>query len=191
MTGADKLSTIKSELHKATSEESVRWRHSQQLILKIATGLKNMPVIDNNSALTAQSSAQNKKFLIEAAEALERNVIVPMNELSQSTLFHYDMLKETLKSQMVIIEGREALESNSAATSAAPAAAVRDDNYHLSQGLKSLLVKLTKDHDQLVERVKTITAKMELQKQAAEAQLTVAINQRSKVCDAIAFLCVS
>lgn len=47
---AQGLSGIKQELSAATSEENQRWRHSQQLVLRIAEGLRDMPVVENAAA---------------------------------------------------------------------------------------------------------------------------------------------
>jgi hypothetical protein len=164
----DQLSSIKQQLTHATSEEGMRWRHSQQLVLRIATGLKNLPVIESKST-------DNKKALIEAAQSLERDVVLPMNELSQSTLFHFDILQETLRSQVQILEGPAdtAISSIGAKKSG--------ETVSLNSGLKSLIASLVTEHDALVQRVEKITERMTQQKENAEMHLSLAINQRSKV----------
>eukprot|EP01034_Spumella_vulgaris_P025349 gene25349-31795_t len=164
VTETDQLSSIKQQLTHATSEEGLRWRHSQQLVLRIATGLKNMPVIESKTT-------DNKKILIEAAQNLERDVVLPMNELSQSTLFHFDILQETLRSQVQILEG----------PADATAGAKKGDEVSLNTGLKNLIANLATEHEALVQRVERITEKMHQQKENAEMHLSLAMNQRSKL----------
>lgn len=65
--GADELSSIKAELSRATNAEQMRWRHSQQLVLRIAEGLKNMPVVDAglaNGTLTSEVVGNTSKIYI-------------------------------------------------------------------------------------------------------------------------------
>ena len=52
-----------------------------------------------------QASPHNKKILLEAAQKLERDVVVPLNELSQTVVFSYEMVQESYRSQMEILEG--------------------------------------------------------------------------------------
>lgn len=97
-----------------------------------------------------------------------------MMELNQSTTFHFDILQETLRSQMQIIEGPPQ-------TAARPRGGDNSQDASLSTGLTSLIAKLTTDHDELVQRVKRITERLELQRENAELQLALAISQRPKM----------
>lgn len=127
----------------------------------------------SSSLGVSQPSAQNKKYLVEAAAALEKSVLLPMGELSQSTLFHFDVLRETLQSQTLVLEGPSAAPLGVPSSSGGPR--------QLSSGLTKLIAQLTEDHDQLVARVARITERLATQKQTAELQLSLALTQRSKV----------
>jgi hypothetical protein len=93
-------------------------------------------------------------------------VLVPLNELAQTTLFSYEMLQETYRSQVQVLEGSEAEGSDGS----------------LSQGLKKLIVNLNSDHEAMEERVRKIQNKFAEQREKAERFLAFAVTKREKVC---------
>lgn len=111
-------------------------------------------------------------MLLEAAQRLERDVLVPLNELAQTTLFSYEMVQETYRSQLDILEGSST--ASSVATTTAPSGT-------LSQGLRKLVHSLEGDHDALSERVRKIQDKFASQRELAERLLACAVSQRNKV----------
>jgi hypothetical protein len=113
-----------------------------------------------------QPSPHNKKVLLEAAQKLEREVLAPLNELAQTTLFSYEIVQETYRSQVEILDG------NGAAASS---------DRSLSQGLRSLVTSLDAEHDALSERVRKIQEKFAAQRDVAERHLAFAVSQRAKV----------
>lgn len=124
------------------------------------------------SMFVMQSSSQNKKVLLEAAQKLERDVLVPLNELAQTTLFSYEMLQETYRSQVELIEGSDNNDRAAGAASDAPT---------LSSGIKKIVAGLNTEHDALAERVRKIQEKFAAQRETAERHLAFAISQRAKV----------
>lgn len=126
----------------------------------------------NCVCIALQSSSQNKKVLLEAAQKLERDVLVPLNELAQTTLFSYEMLQETYRSQVELIEGSD---SNDRATGGP------SDVPTLSSGIKKIVASLNTEHDALAERVRKIQEKFAAQREMAERHLAFAISQRAKV----------
>ena len=121
-------------------------------------------------SLSLQPSSQNKKILLETAQKLERDVLVPLNELAQTTLFSYELLQETYRSQVQVLEGSEDSPSSSSS-----------EPNSLSQGLKKLLVSLNSEHGVMGERVRKIQEKFAAQREKAEKYLAFAISQRDKV----------
>ena len=47
-------SNVKAELRRCTNVEEVRWRRAQELIRRVAEGLRDMPKLDSSAALTPQ-----------------------------------------------------------------------------------------------------------------------------------------
>lgn len=109
-------------------------------------------------------------MLLETAQKLEREVLVPLNELAQTTLFSYEMLQETYRAQVLVLEGPE---EGAAPSSSTPSS--------LSQGLKKLLVDVNKEHVVMDERVRKIQEKFAAQREKAEKYLAFAVSQREKV----------
>jgi hypothetical protein len=187
---------LKEELGRATNAEHIRWRRTQQCIQKVAEGLRAMPEMDaaTAAALTPQvqhphhllpktlviqhltvcpnrlqPSPHNKKVLLEAAQRLERDVLVPLNELAQTTLFSYEMVQETYRSQHEFLEGA------SAGSTGAGSGALSQ------QGVRKLLHSLEEGHGAQIQRLNKIQEKFSAQKDLAERLLTCAISQRNKV----------
>lgn len=124
-------------------------------------------------------------MLLEAAQKLERDVLVPLNELAQTTLFSYEILQETYCSQVELLEGNgdatdrnnttSSSSSSSSDTSAASAAPT------LSLGIKKIVSNLNVEHDALAERVRRIQERFAAQRETAEGHLAFAVSQRAKV----------
>lgn len=109
-------------------------------------------------------------MLLETAQKLEQNVLVPLNELAQTTLFSYEMLQETYRAQVLVLEGPE--------EGAQPPVGTPSS---LSQGLNKLLVDVSAEHTVMDERVRKIQEKFVAQREKAEKYLAFAVSQREKV----------
>lgn len=122
------------------------------------------------------------------AEKVERDVLIPINELAQSTTFSFQLLQEAYKSQAEVLEG--SIDSESVA------AASTDDkpqgggggggsNDSLSIGLKNLIGRLNVGHDELRDRVGVIQDVFERQKASLEHLVAKAMQKRNKVIIAV------
>lgn len=112
------------------------------------------------------------KILLETSQRLERDVLVPLNELAQTTLFSYEMLQETYRAQVQVLEGAQD-HDNEEPLSSGPNS--------LSQGLKRLVVNLNEENAAMEERVRKIQDKFTAQREKAEKYLAFAVSQRDKV----------
>ena len=133
----------------------------------------------------SQPSSQNKKVLLEAAQQLESAVLVPLSELAQSTLFSYELLQETHRAQLDILNGvpGAAAELGGVGKQGSSGGGDRAGSGMgmLSVGVKQLVVDLKGEHGALAARVQLIQEKFAVQKEKAEKQLAAAISQRAKV----------
>ena len=150
---------------------------------------------------TEQPSAQNKKFLLEAAAKLEQTVLIPLNELGQNTVFSLELLQGELRAQAEVIEGKESSRERGGAATGGAVGVGRgvgrtvsgseegEDAYEynandppsLSIGLRRLGVGLLEEQETLVRRVAAIQDRFAQQRERAENLLFLAVNQRSKV----------
>lgn len=120
-------------------------------------------------------------MLLEAAQKLERDVLVPLNELAQTTMFNYELLQETYASQVEILEGTAGASSTVDGGSSTGIGKSQPTGGVLSQGLCKLITELDSEHNELVERVKRIQEKFAVQREKAEKHLAFAVSQRAKV----------
>lgn len=116
------------------------------------------------------------------AEKVERDVLIPINELAQSTTFSFQLLQEAYKSQAEVLEGSIDSESVAAAsTDDKPQGGGRGSNDSLSIGLKNLISRLNVGHDELRDRVGVIQDVFERQKASLEHLVAKAMQKRNKV----------
>ncbi|KAJ1424562.1 hypothetical protein B484DRAFT_420377 [Ochromonadaceae sp. CCMP2298] len=170
------LVPIREELGRATSADNVRWRHTKARLTTVAQGLRNMPSLDaaTLASLTTGPSPQNKKVLLEAARKLEREVLVPLDELVQATTFSYELLEETYNSQMEILEGTDEADDS-------VGAGAEGDGPGLRMGLCRLITHLQGEQTGLAQRVGRIQERFGGQREQAEALLAIAVGRRAKL----------
>jgi hypothetical protein len=128
---------------------------------------------------------------MESAQAIEKNVMIPMNELAQNTKFHFDLLRYKMQGQLEFLCGGAA---PAAAAAASAVAAGRSSSGSagdgaLKGGLQGTIRKLIADHELLVERVNNIQARFENQQEIAAQQLTIALALKPKVNPVNSFRC--
>lgn len=120
------------------------------------------------------------------AEKVERDVLIPINELAQSTTFSFQLLQEAYKSQAEVLEGSIDSESVAAAsTDDKPQGGGGGSNDSLSIGLKNLISRLNVGHDELRDRVGVIQDVFERQKASLEHLVAKAMQKRNKVIIAV------
>lgn len=122
--------------------------------------------------MLSKSDAQNKKFLLETVQLLEKNVILPMKELKDSILFHVNVVEQMYKLQQEMIEGRSS-NSNS-----------DNNNNHvqdLSTGLRGIIKSLMQENESIVQRLLKVEEKYQVLKDTTEAMLTVVYSRPKKV----------
>jgi len=130
-------------------------------------------------SLTPQSSSQNKKVLLEVAEKVERDVLIPINELAQSTAFSFQLLQEAYKSQAEVLEGSIDVDVDADSTSDGKPQGIGNDS--LSIGLKNLIGRLNASHGELRDRVGLIQDAFDRQKASLEHLVAKAMQKRNKI----------
>ena len=133
----------------------------------------------HTSFLFDQSEAQNKKFLLETVQLLEKNVILPMKELKECTSFHLNVVEQMYKVQQELIDGR----SNN--TKFGNDKTKHNNNaFDLSAGLRNLIKDLAEENKSLVARLEVIESKYFTLKDQAECMLSlIYTNYPRKVCE--------
>jgi len=106
------------------------------------------------------------------AEKVERDVLIPINELAQSTAFSFQLLQETYKSQVEVLEGID---------NEGDDRKLQGSNDSLSIGLKNLISRLNTDHEVLRDRVGLIQDAFDRQKVSLEHLVAKAMQKRNKV----------
>lgn len=111
------------------------------------------------------------------AEKVERDVLIPINELAQSTAFSFQLLQEAYKSQAEVLEGSIDVDADS--TSDGKPQGIGNDS--LSIGLKNLIGRLNASHGELRGRVGLIQDAFDRQKASLEHLVAKAMQKRNKV----------
>jgi hypothetical protein len=119
------------------------------------------------------------------AEKVERDVLIPINELAQSTAFSFQLLQEAYKSQTEVLEGSIDVDADSA--SDGKPHGIGNDS--LSIGLKNLIGRLNASHGELRGRVGLIQDVFDRQKASLEQLVAKAMQKRNKVI--VAYTAVS
>lgn len=180
---------LQDALRSVSSQQSVRWRHAQQLISTIGEGLRKMPQVIHQAHMEQQQQLQqpagedadknkaevdaiNSRVLDQAALQVQRDVILPMKELLNATKFHFELVQETRAAQLEALLGARS-------GSGAPAEP-QSSQPLLSLGIKRLLTSLEEEQQLLVRRISAMKEKYEHQREAAEKFLTFAISQTTK-----------
>lgn len=167
--------SLKEELLNATALDSLRWKRTHQSIQKIASGLRELPSIEAfiTATATTEASAQNKKLLLDTAQKLEKLVVVPMKELADTTAFNYDMLIETYRSQVDVLEGKTSSGTDSSSE--------RDHKSIASTGIVGIVQQLQQENSHLADRVKRIQERLVTQRDKAERTLLKMMERQAKV----------
>eukprot|EP01039_Chlorochromonas_danica_P004895 gene4895-5364_t len=176
-----KESSLKRELYDMTKDETLRLNQDRALMIKIAQGLTQMPVVEMavssenpRKEVPGKSFAEQKKLLIETAQTLDKDVVAPLHELGQSTLFHYNLVQERYKTQREIIEGKDGGHSSASSSSSS--------TVKLSQhGLKRILQSLRREEEELKERVQDLYNRYDNIRDHADRCLNLVLNLRKKV----------
>lgn len=121
------------------------------------------------------------------AEKVERDVLIPINELAQSTAFSFQLLQEAYKSQAEVLEGSIDVDADS--TSDGKPQGIGNDS--LSIGLKNLIGRLNASHGELRGRVGLIQDAFDRQKASLEHLVAKAMQKRNKVIVAYTELSIS
>ena len=100
------------------------------------------------------------------AEKVERDVLIPINELAQSTAFSFQLLQEAYKSQAEVLEGSIDVDVDADSTSDGKPQGIGNDS--LSIGLKNLIGRLNASHGELRGRVGLIQDAFDRQKASLE-----------------------
>lgn len=157
-------------------------KHTSSLVSEISQGLKQLPQLTSTQP---HQEGDSKKLLLEAAQQLEKAVILPMNSLAQSNLFYYEMLQQRFAAQQKLLKGTN---GSTAASSSSPAK--NNINSHdtentqvslASSGLEGMLTHLENQNEVLVNRIKELRTKFERLQEGAERTMTLAISQKTKV----------
>jgi hypothetical protein len=133
-------------------------------------------------------------------------VLVPLDELARTTVFNYEILRETFAAQVQILEGTGAgtgtgtgagtgtgtgtgtgagaagTTGGSGSGSSSTSSAQSGVDGGLSQGIHKLIETASREHEDISDRVRRIQARFEAQKERAENQLFFAVSKRAKVC---------
>ena len=113
------------------------------------------------------------------AEKVERDVLIPINELAQSTAFGFQLLQEAYKSQAEVLEGSIDVDVDADSTSDGKPQGIGNDS--LSIGLKNLIGRLNASHGELRGRVGLIQDAFDRQKASLEHLVAKAMQKRNKV----------